>query len=165
MERQNELEVTLRLNGRERTATIDRRMLLVEALRERFDTTGPKIGCATGDCGACTVALDGEITKSCLKLAAAVDGAEVITIEGLADAELSPLQRAFWDEHAFQCGFCLSGMLFAAHDLLSRNPNPTDEEIRWAVSGSLCRCTGYENIVAAVRVAAQAAQIAAPPAG
>jgi carbon-monoxide dehydrogenase small subunit len=130
-------------------------MLLVEALRDAFGVTGPKIGCLTGDCGACTVSMDAAIVKSCLKLAAAAEGSEIVTIEGLAPGEeLTPLQHAFWDEHAFQCGYCLSGMLFAAEDLLSRNPTPTDEEIRAAIDGNLCRCTGYESIVAAVRTAA-----------
>jgi aerobic-type carbon monoxide dehydrogenase small subunit (CoxS/CutS family) len=151
--------LNLTIDGAARTAEIDPRMLLVEALRDGFDVTGPKVGCATGDCGACTVSLNGEITKSCLELAVAADGAEITTIEGLADGELSPVQQAFWDEYAFQCGFCLSGMLFAAHDLLARNPRPTDDEIRWAISGNLCRCTGYENIVSAVRAAAASTEV------
>ncbi len=107
------------------------------------------------DCGACTVELDSEITNSCLKLAVAVDGAEIVTVEGLADGDLSPVQQAFWDNHAFQCGFCLSGMLFAARDLLSRNLSRTDDAIRRAISGNLCCRTGYEHIVTAVRAAAQ----------
>jgi aerobic-type carbon monoxide dehydrogenase small subunit (CoxS/CutS family) len=139
------------LNGERRTAEVDPRMLLVEALRDAFGAKGPKIGCLTGDCGACTVRVDGTITKSCLKLAVAAEGAEVQTLEGLGADGLSELQQAFWDLHAFQCGYCLSGMLFAAGDLLERTPSPTDEEIREAVSGNLCRCTGYDPIVAAVR--------------
>jgi carbon-monoxide dehydrogenase small subunit len=146
------MELALTLNGAPRTATIDGRMLLVDALRDAFRCTGPKTGCLTGDCGACTVRLDGRIVKSCLTLAAAVDGAEVRTLEGLAeDGVLTPLQESFWNAHAFQCGYCLSGMLFAAEDLLERNPVPTDDEIREAISGNLCRCTGYDAIVAAVR--------------
>jgi aerobic-type carbon monoxide dehydrogenase small subunit (CoxS/CutS family) len=143
----------LTLNGEPRTAEVDPRMLLVDALRDAFGATGPKVGCETGDCGACTVRLDGAITKSCLRLAVACDGAEVTTLEGMAgaDGELTELQQAFWDENAFQCGFCLSGMLFAAEDLLERIPSPTDEEIRSAISGNLCRCTGYGAIVAAIR--------------
>jgi aerobic-type carbon monoxide dehydrogenase small subunit (CoxS/CutS family) len=143
----------LTLNGEPRTAEVDPRMLLVDALRDAFGATGPKVGCETGDCGACTVRLDGAITKSCLRLAVACDGAEVTTLEGIAgaDGELTELQQAFWDENAFQCGFCLSGMLFAAEDLLERIPSPTDEEIRSAISGNLCRCTGYGAIVAAIR--------------
>ncbi len=142
----------LTLNGERRSADVDPRMLLVEALRDAFGARGPKIGCLTGDCGACTVRLDGAIVKSCLKLAVAADGAEVQTLEGLAgDDGLSALQQAFWDEHAFQCGYCLSGMLFAAGDLLEREASPSDEQIREAISGNLCRCTGYDPIVAAIR--------------
>jgi aerobic-type carbon monoxide dehydrogenase small subunit (CoxS/CutS family) len=145
-------DLSLTINGEPRTAAVDPRQTLVEALREAFGVLGPKIGCATGDCGACTVEIDGRIVKSCLELAVASDGCEITTIEGLADnGELTPLQEAFWNENAFQCGYCLSGMLFAARDLLQRNPNPTDDEIRTAIGGNLCRCTGYESIVAAVR--------------
>ena len=151
-------ELNLTVNGEPRSEEIDTRMLLVEALRESFGILGPKIGCATGDCGACTVTVDGQVTKSCLKLAVASEGCEIVTIEGLSnDGELSPLQQAFWDEHGFQCGFCLSGMLFSAQDLLDRNPAPTDDEIRAAIGGNLCRCTGYDSIVAAVRSAASSA--------
>lgn len=149
----------LTLNGAQRTAEIDPRLLLVEALRESFGLTGTKIGCLTGDCGACTVRLDGAIVKSCLVLAVAVDGAEVGTIEGFAEGDdLNDLQRAFWDEYAFQCGYCLSGMLFSAQDLLERNPEPTDGEVRAAIDGNLCRCTGYENIVTAVQRASRLLQ-------
>jgi aerobic-type carbon monoxide dehydrogenase small subunit (CoxS/CutS family) len=148
------VELTLSLNGARRCAAVDPRMLLVEAIREPFELTGTKIGCLTGDCGACTVRLNGSIVKSCLTLAVAADGAEIVTIEGLAgDDELSELQQAFWDGYAFQCGYCLAGMLFTAQDLLERNPDPTDAEIRAAIAGNLCRCTGYENIVNAIRAA------------
>jgi carbon-monoxide dehydrogenase small subunit len=148
-------QLTIELNGSFRAADVDRRMLLVEALREGFQTTGPKVGCATGDCGACTVKVDGAIAKSCLRLAVAAEGTAITTVEGLADGDgLTALQQAFWDEYAFQCGFCLSGMLFAAQDLLDGNPDPTDDEIRLAISGNLCRCTGYDTIITAVRRAA-----------
>lgn len=149
------MNLTLTLNGQRRAAEIDPRMLLVDALRDAFATTGPKIGCLTGDCGACTVRIDGRIIKSCLQLALACDGAVVETIEGIAaDGPLTELQQAFWDRHAFQCGYCLSGMLFAAQDLLERQPRPSEAEIREALSGNLCRCTGYDTIVDAVRAVA-----------
>jgi carbon-monoxide dehydrogenase small subunit len=140
------------INGEPRSAQIDIRMLLVDALRDAFGVTGPKIGCLSGDCGACTVSLDGRIVKSCLRLAASADGADVRTLEGFSrDGELNALQQAFWDHNGFQCGYCLSGMLFAAEDLLARIPHPDEAEIRSAISGNLCRCTGYDAIVAAVR--------------
>jgi aerobic-type carbon monoxide dehydrogenase small subunit (CoxS/CutS family) len=148
--------LTLTIDGVPRTEAVDRRSLLVEALRDDFGATAPKTGCATGDCGACTCRVDGAVVKTCLQLAVAAQGSDITTIRGLAPrGELGPVQQAFWDEQAFQCGFCLSGMVLAAEDLLSRNPEPTDEEIRWAISGNLCRCTGYETIVAAVRTAAE----------
>lgn len=146
----------LRLNGEAREAEVDPRMLLAEALRDSFGVTGPKLGCATGDCGACTVSLDGRPVKSCLQLAIALDGSEVVTIEGLGEpGGLSALQQAFWDAGAFQCGFCLSGMLFAAEELLARDPDPSDAAIRWALGGNLCRCTGYDTIVKAVLAVAR----------
>lgn len=148
-------DITLTVNGTRREVDVDVRMLLVEALREKVGLTGPRIGCRTGDCGACTVRLDGATRKACLVLAVAADGAEINTIEGLADGEeLHPLQRAFCNEHAFQCGFCLSGMLLASQELLEAVPDPTDDQIAVALRGNLCRCTGYRNIVRAVRRAA-----------
>ena len=148
-------DITLTVNGTQREVDVDVRMLLVEALREKVGLTGPRIGCRTGDCGACTVRLDGATRKACLVLAVAADGAEISTIEGLADGEeLHPLQRAFCNEHAFQCGFCLSGMLLASQELLEAVPDPSDDQIAVALRGNLCRCTGYHNIIRAVRRAA-----------
>ncbi len=152
-------QLQLEINGGRRTADVDPRMLLVEALRESFDVIGPKIGCGTGDCGACTIALNGEVVKACLTLAVAAQDAAIVTIEGLAsDGQLSSLQEAFWDHNGFQCGYCLSGMLFAAQDLLDHDLHPDDGAIRDAISGNLCRCTGYEPIVNAISAAAQAAR-------
>jgi aerobic-type carbon monoxide dehydrogenase small subunit (CoxS/CutS family) len=152
------VQLTLTVNGDRRTAPVDPRALLLDALRDGFAVTGPKSGCRTGDCGACTVRVDGTIAKSCLRLAVAEDGAQVRTLEGIASGgELTPLQRAFWEENAFQCGFCLSGMLFSAEDLLARNPAPSEAEIREAISANLCRCTGYDAIVTAVQRAAREA--------
>jgi aerobic-type carbon monoxide dehydrogenase small subunit (CoxS/CutS family) len=149
------MELTLTLNGERRSASVDPRLVLADALRDGFGAVGLKMGCGTGDCGACTVRMDGRIVKSCLKLAVAAEGAEIQTLEGLApDGELTRLQQAFWDEYAFQCGYCLSGMLFAAEDLLERTRSPTDGEIREAISGNLCRCTGYDTIVSAIRAVA-----------
>lgn len=149
-------EIALTIDGVARTARIDGRAVLVDALREGFGARAPKVGCRTGDCGACTVRIDGEIRKSCLLLAVACDGAEVQTIAGLAgESGLDDVQTAFWDANAFQCGFCLSGMLLSAEDLLDRDPEPCEEDVRGAISGNLCRCTGYEAIVDAVLDAAR----------
>jgi len=149
------VRLTIQLNGNARTAEVDPRKLLVEALRERFGASGPKVGCLTGDCGACTIEQDGKIVKSCLRLAAAAEGSHIRTIEGMAAGEqLTALQQAFWDHHAFQCGFCVSGMLFAAEELLAREPAPDEAQIRAAIDANLCRCTGYQNIVAAIRAVA-----------
>ena len=151
------MELELTLNGEQRTAEVDPRSLLVEAIRDGFGLTGTHIGCLTGDCGACTVELNGKIVKSCLELAAGAQGADVVTIEGLAEnGQLTPLQQAFWDEYGFQCGYCLPGMLFAARDLLAHNPAPDEHEIRTAINGNLCRCTGYHRIVKAIEAAAAA---------
>jgi aerobic carbon-monoxide dehydrogenase small subunit len=148
-------EVNLTVNGVPHRVDVDVRLLLVEALRDVVGLIGPKIGCRTGDCGACTVRIDGHARKSCLVLAVAAEGADITTLDGLADGDdLHPLQEAFCVEYAFQCGFCVSGMLFAAQELLESTPDPTDEEIRVALRGNLCRCTGYQNIVRAVRRAA-----------
>ena len=147
--------VTMTVNGKAVTANVDPRTLLVQFLREHLRLTGTHVGCDTTNCGACTVHLNGEAVKSCTVLAAQADGAEVTTIEGLSGADgLHPMQAAFMDKHGLQCGFCTPGMIMAAVDLLNRNPNPSDEEIRHGLEGNLCRCTGYHNIVEAVKAAA-----------
>jgi carbon-monoxide dehydrogenase small subunit len=145
------------VNGEERVAEVEPRDLLVHTLRDDLGLTGTHVGCDTSSCGACTVHLDGEAVKSCTVLSVQADGHDVTTIEGLAgaDGELHPLQQGFWEKHGLQCGFCTPGMIMAAADLLARNPNPTEEEIRHGLEGNLCRCTGYHNIVKAVQYAAQ----------
>ena len=143
------------VNGERRESEVEARTLLVHWLRDGLGLTGTHIGCDTTNCGACTVHLDGESVKSCTVLAAQVDGAAITTIEGLAsDGQLHPLQEAFWEKHGLQCGYCTPGMIMAAADLLNRNPSPSDEEIRHGLEGNLCRCTGYHNIVEAVKSAA-----------
>jgi len=146
--------VTITVNGVPRTAEVEPRTLLVHLLREHLNLTGTHVGCDTSNCGACTVWLDGEAVKSCTLLAVQADGREVTTIEGISEnGELHPMQRAFHEHHALQCGYCTPGMVMTAIKLLEANPAPTDEEIRHGLEGNLCRCTGYENIVAAVRAA------------
>ena len=141
----------LLINGKAVQAQADPAMPLLWVLRDVLGMTGTKFGCGVAACGACTVRVDGVIAKSCLRLAVAEQGAAVQTLEGLgAEGALTPLQSAFWDNNAFQCGYCLSGMLFAAEDLLERLPSPTEGEIREAISGNLCRCTGYDAIVDAI---------------
>ncbi|MBX5468266.1 MAG: (2Fe-2S)-binding protein [Thermoleophilaceae bacterium] len=150
------MQVTLTVNGDEVTREIEPRMLLVHFLRETLSLTGTHWGCDTSNCGACTVLMDGEPVKSCTVLAAMAGGHEVRTIEGLERAgELDPVQQGFIEEHGLQCGFCTPGMVMTARALLDRNPDPTEEEIREAISGQICRCTGYVNIVKAVRWAAE----------
>jgi carbon-monoxide dehydrogenase small subunit len=135
---------------------VEPRLLLVHYLRDRLGKVGTPVGCDTSNCGSCTVLLDGQSAKSCTVLAVQADGADVTTIEGLAtDGELHPVQQAFHEQHALQCGYCTPGMILASVDLLKANPSPTDEEIRHGLEGNLCRCTGYQNIVRAVRSAAQ----------
>ena len=147
--------VIMQVNGAEQSDEVESRLLLVHYLRETLGLTGTKIGCDTSQCGACTVLLDGHAVKSCTVLAVQADGASVTSIEGLAkDGALHPVQEAFWEKHGLQCGFCTPGMLLTAVDLLSRNPNPSEPEIRQGLDGNLCRCTGYQNIVAAVQHAA-----------
>jgi carbon-monoxide dehydrogenase small subunit len=147
--------ITLTVNGEAREADVEPRLLLVHLLRDNFALTGTHIGCDTSNCGACTVHVNGESAKSCTMLAVQADGATVTTIEGLAPAGgLHPLQQAFWDQHGLQCGFCTPGMIMQAAWLLKSDPEPSEEEIREGISGNLCRCTGYVNIVKAIQQAA-----------
>ncbi len=148
--------VTINVNGEPRTADIEPRLLLADLLRQGLQLTGTHKGCDTTNCGACTVLFDGRPIKSCTMLAAQAEGHDVQTVEGLGTAsELDPIQEGFKQEHGLQCGFCTPGMMMSAKALLERNPNPTEDEIRWALSGNLCRCTGYQNIIKAVRWAAE----------
>ena len=148
--------INVTVDGVSYSDDVEPRLLLVHYLREVLGKTGTPVGCDTSNCGACTVLMDGRSVKSCAVLAVQADGAGITTIEGLADGELHPVQRAFHAEHALQCGYCTPGMIMAATDLLKDNPHPTDEQIREGLEGNLCRCTGYENIVRAVRRAAEA---------
>lgn len=145
-------QIQVKVNGRSRQAEVEPRLLLVHFLRETLGLTGTHIGCETSICGACTVLLNGDAAKSCTVLAVQADGCEVTTIEGLAEnGTLHPIQQAFWEEHGLQCGYCTPGMILGVHQLLQRNPDPDDTEIRQALEGNLCRCTGYQHIVNAVR--------------
>ena len=148
--------ISLVVNGQPREGDVEPRRMLVQFIREDLELTGTHVACDTSQCGACTVHLDGKAIKSCTMLAVQADGATVTTIEGMAaaDGALHPLQQAFWEKHGLQCGFCTPGMIMAAADLLTNAANPTDEEIRHAIEGNICRCTGYHNIVAAIREAA-----------
>src|SRR5882672_6860636 len=147
--------VSVVVNGQTFERTVEPRLLLSDFLRHHLRLTGTHVGCEHGVCGACTVLVDGQPTRACLMLAVQADGASITTVEGLASvAGLHPIQEAFWDAHGLQCGFCTSGMLITTVALLRHNPRPTDAEIRAALSGNLCRCTGYQNIVKAVRLAA-----------
>ena len=148
--------IAVEINGVRYEREVDARRLLIHFIRDDLDLTGSHIGCDTGNCGACSIIVDGVLVKSCMMLAIQADGAKIETVEGLADGdELNPIQRAFSQHHALQCGYCTPGMLMSATALLRENPHPSDEEIRKAIQGNLCRCTGYVNIVAAVRQAAQ----------
>jgi len=150
------VKIRVNVNGTWREDDVEPRLLLVHYLREVAGLTGTHIGCETSICGACTVLLNGEAVKSCTLFAVQADGAEITTIEGLAtDGKLHPLQQGFWEEHGLQCGFCTPGMILASHQLLRRNPHPTQDEIRKGLEGNLCRCTGYQHIVKAVEWAAQ----------
>ncbi|MDZ7364134.1 MAG: (2Fe-2S)-binding protein [candidate division KSB1 bacterium] len=153
------LPIKVKINGAMREATIEPRLLLVHFIRETLGLTGTHIGCDTTNCGACTVLLNGKAVKSCTVLAAQADGGEVMTVEGLAqNGKLHPIQEGFWEKHGLQCGFCTPGMMMTTYALLKKNPNPSEEDIRWAISGNLCRCTGYVNIVKAVQYAAEKMQ-------
>ncbi len=154
--------VTLHINGRIHTVDVEPRALLVHVLRDDLNLTGTHIGCDTSQCGACTVLIDGQAVKSCTALAVQSDGTRITTIEGLAHGDqLHPLQMAFWEKHGLQCGFCTPGMILTAVDFLAHHPDPTDDEIRHAIEGNYCRCTGYQNIVAAIKAAAATLRAAA----
>jgi aerobic carbon-monoxide dehydrogenase small subunit len=154
-------QITVTVDGASYVDNVEPRMLLVHYLREVVGKTGTPIGCDTSNCGACTVLMNGASVKSCAVLAVQADGADITTIEGLANGEWHPLQRAFNEEHALQCGYCTPGMIIAAADLLRDNPHPTEQEIRDGLEGNLCRCTGYQNIVRAVQRASESASTAA----
>ncbi len=147
-------EITVTVNGQQHTMEVEPRLLLVHFIREVLSLTGTHIGCDTSNCGACTILLDGKSVKSCTVLAIQANGKSVTTIEGMADnGELHPLQEGFREMHGLQCGFCTPGMIMRAAELLDKNPNPSEEEIRWGIAGNLCRCTGYNNIVKAIQYA------------
>jgi carbon-monoxide dehydrogenase small subunit len=149
------VSVRLNVNGDEHTLEVEPRLLLVHALRDELGLTGTHVGCDTSNCGACTVHLDGQAVKSCTVLTAQADGAQVTTIEGLGtEGNLHPMQEAFWNNHGLQCGYCTPGMIMAASALLTENPSPSEDEVRHALEGNLCRCTGYHNIVKSVLDAA-----------
>jgi carbon-monoxide dehydrogenase small subunit len=146
--------ITVTVNGQLHAGDVEPRQLLVHFLRDTLGLTGTHVGCDTSNCGACTVHLDGDAVKSCTVLAVQADGAEVTTIEGMgSEGDLHPMQEAFWKHHGLQCGYCTPGMIMAGADLIAKNPSPTEEEIREALAGNLCRCTGYHNIVRAVQSA------------
>ena len=150
------MKVTITVNGATHTDEVEPRTLLVHYVRETLGLTGTNVGCDTSQCGSCTVLMDGQAVKSCTVLAAQADGSEITTIEGLArNGTLHPVQQGFWEKHGLQCGFCTPGMIMTAVDLLQRNPNPTEAEIRHGLEGNICRCTGYQNIVKAVQYAAE----------
>jgi carbon-monoxide dehydrogenase small subunit len=151
------VEITVTVNGTDHTSDVETRLLLVHHLRETLGLTGTHIGCDTSSCGACTVLVDGKPIKSCTMLAVQADGRAVSTVEGLkSNGTLDPVQQGFSDAHGLQCGFCTPGMMLVAKALLDENPDPSEDDIRWAISGNLCRCTGYVNIVDSIRTAATA---------
>jgi carbon-monoxide dehydrogenase small subunit len=152
------MKISLTINGKHLSHDVEPRLLLIHYLRDTVGLTGPHVGCETSLCGACTVELDGKAVKSCTMFAVQANGATLVTIEGLAtNGTLHPMQEAFWNQHALQCGFCTPGMIMASKQILDRNPNPTEQEIRHGLEGNLCRCTGYQHIVNAVKAAAAGA--------
>jgi aerobic carbon-monoxide dehydrogenase small subunit len=153
----NRVPITVTVNGQVHSGEVEPRQLLVHFLRDTLGLTGTHIGCDTSNCGACTVHFDGDAVKSCTVLAVQADGGEVTTIEGMgSEGDLHPMQEAFWEHHGLQCGYCTPGMIMAGADLIAKNPSPSEEEVREALAGNLCRCTGYHNIVKAVMSAAKA---------
>lgn len=150
--------ITLTVNGQEYSVEVESRLLLVHLIREYLNLTGTHIGCDTTSCGACTVIMDGKAVKSCTIFAVQANGRTLETIEGVANGGLHPLQEGFWEKHGLQCGYCTPGMIMSAKAFLAQTPQPTDEEIRWAISGNLCRCTGYVKIVEAIQYAAEKLQ-------
>jgi aerobic carbon-monoxide dehydrogenase small subunit len=157
--RSDVVQVTCRINGKEYKGMAEPRLLLVHFLRDELNLTGTHIGCDTGHCGACTIFMNGKTVKSCMVLAIQANGADITTVEGLADGDkLHPMQEAFWENHGLQCGYCTPGMLISGIFLLQRNPDPTEDEIRRGIEGNLCRCTGYVNIVKSIKAAAKKMQ-------
>ena len=153
------MKVSMHVNGVDHEHDVEPRTLLVQHLRENLRLTGTHVGCDTSQCGACTIHVNGEAIKACTMFAIQADGAEITTIEGLAtNGELHPMQKAFWENHGLQCGYCTPGMIMASVDMLKNNPNPTEEEIRHGLEGNFCRCTGYHNIVKSVKAAAESMQ-------
>ena len=158
------MQVSMTVNGRQVTGDVEPRTLLVHFIREELALTGTHVGCETSYCGACTVHVDGNATKSCTMLAVQAEGADITTIEGMAgDDELHPVQEGFWERHGLQCGYCTPGMIMSSAALIAENPNPTEQEIRHGIEGNLCRCTGYHNIVKSIEYAAAKMRGEAPP--
>jgi carbon-monoxide dehydrogenase small subunit len=152
------MNIQMTINGESKKLDVEPRLLLVHAIREDMNLTGTHIGCDTTSCGACTVLVNGVAVKSCTMFAVQANGKSIETIEGVANGGLHPLQEGFWEKHGLQCGYCTPGMIMSAKALLAKNPNPTEEEIRWGISGNLCRCTGYVKIVEAIQYAAEKMQ-------
>ena len=152
----DKVAIQVKVNGKQRAASVEPRMLLVELLREEFDLTGTHVGCDTTYCGACTVLMNGVTVKSCTVFAVQADGSEILTVEGLAkDGKLHTIQKAFGDSYGLQCGYCTPGLMLSTLQLVTRNPEPSDQQIRKAIAGNTCRCTGYQNILKAIRLAGQ----------